>query len=488
MNVSHKTIRINLLHSVKRIRSSSSFLMTILLALFICVSSCRKFVEVDFPKQSLIKATVFTDDATATAAINDIYVQMIYGTSYSSGSAVYGLSLRAGLAADELDLYSTSLERIQYANNNLTPTTGNLNISSWSAPYQQIYKANSILEGLNSSSGLSPAVKSRLEAEAKFMRAFAHFYLVNLFGDVPLVLTTDYRVNAIIPRIPTVDIYKQIITDLKDAQSLLATDYLAADGTVTTERTRINKFAATAMLARVYLYIGDWLNAEVESTKVISFTSLYSPEPIANMFLKNSKEAIWQLGKDGGNSPDAGTFVFTGKPTNIALRPEFILLFDNNDLRKANWIINRVSAGITYYQPAKYKVTAVSPITEYSMVLRLGEQYLIRAEARAHLGKITGLNSAESDINFIRNRAGIGNTTATNETTMLAALEQERRFELFTEWGHRWLDLKRTNRADAVFGPLKGANWQTTDQLWPIPQEQILNDPAMANHQNPGYN
>ncbi|WP_316814260.1 RagB/SusD family nutrient uptake outer membrane protein [Pedobacter heparinus] len=472
-------------------RFRNKFGMTTLIICCICALSCRKFVEIDPPKTSLIKATVFTDDATATATIIDIYGQMINGAAYSSG-VVNGLSFKAGLAADELDNYSTIVDRIEYATNNLTPLTSGLNATFWLVPYQTILKANAVLEGLSASIGLTPAVKSRLEGEAKFLRAFAHFYLVNLFGDVPLVLTTDYRINGVIPRTSKTEVYQQIIKDLKDAQNLLSINYLTATGTVTPERKRVNKFAATAMLARVYLYTGDWLNAETEASKVISYTDLYGSEVIGNMFLKNSKEAIWQLGRDAGNAADAATFLIPNTaiiPANGALKASLITLFASGDLRKLNWIDSLVRPTAKYYYPKKYKVTAISPISEYAMVLRLGEQYLIRAEARAHQGsKVIGSNSAESDLNFIRNRAGIGNTSATNEATMLAAIEQERRFELFTEWGHRWLDLKRTNRADAVLGPLKGITWQTTDQLWPIPQEQILNDPAMANQQNPGYN
>ncbi|WP_316812858.1 RagB/SusD family nutrient uptake outer membrane protein [Pedobacter heparinus] len=446
--------------------------------------SCRKFVEIDPPKTSLIKSTVFTNDVTATAAMMDIYAQMVSPASYTGGSNA-SLSYLGALSADELDLYSTTPAEVEFANNNLTPLTST---SLWRSAYQQIFRANAVLEGLIGATQLTPALKSRLEGEAKFIRAFAHFYLVNLYGDVPLVLTTDYKVNAVQPRTPEAAVYQQIIIDLKDAQNLLSESYQAANGTVTTERKRLNKFAATAMLARIYLYTGNWINAESEATKVINYTALYGSEPIANMFLKNSKEAIWQLARDGGNTNDAGTFAFSTQPNSASLKPALVLSFDNADLRKANWILTRTFNSSTYYQPVKYKATALSPITEYSMILRLGEQYLIRAEARAHQpGKVMSANSAESDLNFIRNRAGIGNTSASNETTMLAAIEQERRFELFTELGHRWLDLKRTNRTNAVVAPLKGTNWQSTDQLYPVPQEQIQNDPAMANQQNPGY-
>lgn len=445
--------------------------------------SCRKFVEIDSPKSSLINATVFTSDATATSAVIDLYGQMRSGGSMD-------LSYNVALGADDLDLYLLNIADGQFASNNLMSDLSLLETRFWTIPYGRIFRSNSILEGLEVSQGITSAVKSRLEGEAKFFRAFEHFYLLNLFGDVPLILTTDYRINAVAPRTPKADIYIQIIKDLKDAQNLLNENYLSATGTTTTERTRVNKYAATAMLSRVYLYLNDWANAEIEASKIINYTPLYGGEVISKMFLKNSKEAIWQIGRPTLNTDE--TALYFGSPTtvsNAALKPSFALSFESNDLRKLNWISTKTIGANTYYTPSKYKGTNSSPVTvsEYFMVLRLGEQYLIRAEARAHQGKIIGANGAESDLNAIRNRAGLGNTSASTEATMLAAIEQERRYELFTEWGHRWLDLKRTNRSDAILGPVKGASWQTTDQLYPIPAKQLLLDPAMRDKQNPGY-
>jgi hypothetical protein len=116
-------------------------------------------------------------------------------------------------------------------------------------------------------------------------------------------------------------------------------------------------------------------------------------------------------------------------------------------------------------------------------VLRLAEQYLIRAEARANQNNIAG---AVDDINVIRTRAGLPAVSqGVSKDQCLLAIEQERRIELFTEWGHRWFDLKRTNRADAVLSTLKSPNWQSADRLYPIPQSELETDVHL--NQNPGY-
>ena len=146
----------------------------------------------------------------------------------------------------------------------------------------------------------------------------------------------------------------------------------------------------------------------------------------------------------------------------------------------------------TFYFPYKYK--AFTPNIEGMVVFRLAELYLIRAEARAQQGMLTGNNSAVADLNTIRARAA-GTTVGvlppiavTSKEDILAAIAHERQVELFTEWGNRWFDLKRTGMADVVMSvvaPQKGATWNTDWQLLPIPQNEIIANPKLE--QNNGY-
>lgn len=476
-----------------QLRYSNRFSIIAACILIGMMGGCKKFVEIDPPKTDLIKATVFKSDGTAKAAIASLYAQLV--GSYASGTAG-SITFISGLSSDELQNYNTTQAYTEFAGNQLT-ATNTQNTALWTQLYQTIFRCNSILEGLSKSTGVTPALNTQLQGEAKFIRAFAHFYLLNMYGAIPLVLTTDYRTNAVIPRTPTADVYQQIIADLKDAQGMLAPDYSFSNG----ERTRVNSFTASALLARVYLYKGEWSNAETQSTVVINKTDLYNLQPADIAFLKNSKEAIWQLIRDAGNTNDALTFYIAPAattPTNAALPNSWVQSFDPTDNRRINWIAAITSGANTYYYPVKYKNTAQAPITEYSTVFRLAEQLLIRAEARAMQNKLVGDNSAATDINAIRSRAGLTGTAATTQQQLLNVIENERRFELFTEWGHRWFDLKRwpskltpentgLSLVDDILKPLK-PNWAKEDKLYPIPQEQILNDPAMAKAQNPGYN
>jgi hypothetical protein len=135
-----------------------------------------------------------------------------------------------------------------------------------------------------------------------------------------------------------------------------------------------------------------------------------------------------------------------------------------------------------FYYPYKYKSRLSSGPAEYYIVFRISEQFLIRSEVRAYLNDLPG---SIADLNKIRNRAGLPNTLANDQSSLLAAIEAERRVELFTEWGHRWFDIKRTGRADLVLANEKGANWQPTDTLYPIPFGQIQLNQNLT--QNPGY-
>jgi hypothetical protein len=451
-------------------------LYTILIFTF---TGCKKFVDIDPPKTELVSTVIFASDAAAKQAIAGLYGPLL--TGYASGDN-FSITYLAGLSSDELIPGSDA--PMDFYNNGILPNNAAV-LTLWRDPYKEIYNANAMLEGLNQATAVTLALRQQLSGEALFLRAFSYFYLVNLYGDVPLNLTTDYRITQNMPRTSKEVVYNQIITDLKMAQELLSADYYYSDN----ERVRVNRWVATALLARVYLYRGLWSEAAAQAGNIINNESLFKLCPLNTVFHKNSTEAIWQLSRMDGNSQDALTF---SNEANATLSKTVITSFDSGDKRLSAWTNSSGFGGNTVYWPAKYKVTDIMPVAEYSTVFRLAEQYLIRAEAKAHLGNITGVNSAASDIDTIRRRAGLSATTATTREEILMAIEKERVCELFTEWGHRWLDLKRTQslitagntRADDLLKTLK-QSWQSTDTLYPIPQEEIRLNPKSI--QNPGY-
>ena len=448
--------------------------------------ACEEFVEVAPPNNKLVSEEVFNSDATARSAMTGIYNQLFLA-EFSNGSRS-SITVLSGLSADNIqNINPNVLTRMQFENNDLLADNES-NLAIWSSAYSIIYMTNAMLEGLGNSSNVSAELSDQLEGEARFIRAFTYFYLVNLYGDLPLILSTNYKENQLASRMSKNDIYLQIVNDLEVAMALLPSEY------TTGERTQVNKYAAIALSARVHLFLKDWEKAIDLSAMVIDASSTYELlNNINDVFLANSREAIWQISPIGGGGGLTQTnegSLFIIHPVfsflaSIKLRPSFATTFEGEDLRFQNWI--GYHEGEDAFFAYKYKIWNSSefPIEEYSMVLRFAEQYLIRAEAYAQTGNLA---EAIKDIAIIQQRAGLSPVSETkpniSQEELLNLIMEERRKELFAEWGHRWFDLKRTDNAGGKLSDIKPL-WETTDFLYPIPSEERRKNPNLS--QNEGY-
>lgn len=468
----------------------------IFLSLFITAPiliSCKKLIQIPPPASTVTPPQVFTSDGQATSAAAGMYYNMINSyPAFSSG----GMTIFSGLSSDELSFfYGTYPNFTQFQENLLFPDNLYISFGFWNPAFSTIYSANAILEGLAGYTGVHDSVKNELTGEAKFIRAFCNFYLVNLFGDIPLVTTTNWQKTNLLNRASKELVYQQIIADLKDAQNQLPDNYSVGGN----QRIIPNKWAATALLARVHLFKGDWSSAENEASTLINNQNLFKLSNLNDVFLINSSEAIWQLQQDNNSGPQ-----FNSTPEGNLLIPSFknsvyqpfayltqqlLNSFEPADMRRTSWVDSTDYMGIEYYFPYKYKAgpdqsSAGGGYSEYYMVLRLGEQFLIRAEARAQLDESNALD----DLNSIRNRAGLSNYSGpVDKTSILNAIYHERKIELFAEWGHRWLDLKRWGFASAAdtLSFNKGIKVTQSSLLYPIPTGELAVDPNL--NQNPGY-
>lgn len=467
---------------MKTLNKINQGILLLIASIFI---SCEDFLEIDAPDHLITSEVVFGNEEIAISAMNGIYNQL-FNSPFSSGRPG-SVTILAGLSGDVLaPVRSTNLPYIEFEKHEILPDN-NHNLSLWSSAYNMIYMSNALIEGLHNSQQISQEVREKLRGEAKFIRAFTYFYLVNLYGEVPLVLTTDYERNSLAARDAKEKIYEQIVLDLQDAVDNLSSDYLQG------ERTQVNQNTAIALLARVNLFLQNWEKAESLSSQLISQSSTYEIlENLNQVFLANSREAIWQITPKGSgsvltNTNDGSSFLIHPIFSFLAqfkLTPSFVVSLGEEDKRLTNWIGFHPGTGIYYAN--KYKIqNSTEAITEYSMVLRLAEQYLIRAEARVMRDDFEG---AIADLNIIRTRAGLEpvleiHPTLTKEI-LLDEILAERRKELFTEWGHRWLDLKRTEKAGEILG-IAAPLWQETDILYPIPAAELMTNPNLT--QNNGY-
>lgn len=454
--------------------------------MFATIISCKKLIEV--PGNSIGQITtdqVFADSLSAVNAVIGIYTGNLGSRSALSGD----VNLFTSLTSDELTSSSPTWQ--PYINNALVP--GSLSAAGggggeiWNNAYRStmIYAANACIEGIDASSTLTPTLKRRLIGECKVIRSLVYFNLTNVFGEVPLVTSTNYTINNMMPRTPVDSVYAQIIRDLNDASSKLSVSYPSA------ARARPNKYTALALLSKAYLYNKRWKEAETAASTVITSGTYTMESDLSKVFLNGSSEAIWQepgVSFNPSVTSEGNSFV----PFSPLIVPPFYLTtflksaFETGDNRNTLWTKTVTIAGKSYSFPYKYKNSnsvSTGKVESY-MVLRLAEQYLIRAEARFQLGDLAG---GAADLNIIRKRAGLANTIYTNKEDLLIALQHERQTELFCEWGTRWGDLKRTGTINAVLKAEKGDSWPADGHaaFFPIPNDQIRLNPALR--QNAGY-
>ncbi|MBD1391887.1 RagB/SusD family nutrient uptake outer membrane protein [Mucilaginibacter glaciei] len=444
------------------------FLYIILPALLVS-TACRKELNQQ-PQASLDASVGYTTKAGVEAGVIGIY-DGVQSTGYMSLNYL----IFPDMYADNIQEVGTFPTFAQVFNKTILPD--NVDIATiWNGIYVVINRANNIIAA---APNISDATfdKNRAIGESETIRAMAYFDLLRMFGGsptgfnqtgglgVPLRLKPTLSPGDAAPtaRATEAEVFAQIITDLDDAITKLP---------ATVGVGRVNLSVANALRARVQLYRGQYAQAEANATSVITSGkyTLVSGANYGTIYTaKNSTESIWELQY---NATDANSIAFyyypaaNGGRNEVSSTASLRDAFEAGDVRKP---INFSTAPAN--KQLKYSV--VSPGTDAVMMFRLPEMYLIRAEARAQQNNLTG---AIADLNVVRNRAGLANTTALTQADILTAVLKEKRVELAHE-GQRFFDLRRVNQT--------GIN-QTFRNLFPVPQSEILNSQGVVT-QNPGY-
>jgi starch-binding outer membrane protein, SusD/RagB family len=360
----------------------------------------------------------------------------------------------------------------------------------WGSIYNTIYIANFILDRLPEVEGVSTSERKRVLATAHFLRGYSYFIGLTTFGGIPLVTQTSISSNLNIPRVSATELSAFIKNDFESAIDQLTE--------VPQNAGYASNYAVLAALAKFHLYQENWSEAEDYSSLVIESGRYVLDTLFTNVVDKDfTTEAIFEVGYTINDDPGTLNNLFVGRREIIPSNQTVLALSSNESGERFASIAFRSSdlAGADNgWRVVKYGTPDAD--NNNIVVFRLAEMYLIRAEARAKLGNITGPNSAQSDINVLRTRADIWNLETKTKTftprvgivsqvQMLQIIENERLFELAFE-GHRWYDLVRTGRANSVMEAFN-SNWKDAYLLWPIPQREIQTNPALVGNQNPGY-
>jgi hypothetical protein len=369
----------------------------------------------------------------------------------------------------------------------------NLQIAStWESIYTAINRANVVIrdaERLAGEGEITPEEQSQIVGEMQFIRALAHFDLLKAFGGVPVVTTPTTTIEEIqnLPRATEAEVYTAVIADLQDAETALE----GTDG-----NSRATDLAASALLARVYLQQGNYAGAEAKASEVIGSGAYELVDDFGTLFSQErGPEAIFELDFTLNDANGLGT---ASDPTSSGQR-FYVSQSAYNALLESDTLAQEASTPAESYSDERFEATTsfernrnrlikyddVTNNADNVLVIRMAEMYLVRAEAAARLagGSAAASEQVISDINMIRERAGLPPVTDLTNEAALEEILQQRRLEFIGE-GLRFMDLKRYNLTCDLVGFCE-EDGEAFRNLWPIPLQQIEVNPSLT--QNPGY-
>jgi hypothetical protein len=493
------------------------YILFILLAFSII--SCKKFIQEDL-KGIYTSATFYKTSDEALMALTSAYNDLLFNSSdnciWVFGDVASDDAVKGSLAGDQLDIQYIDQFNVVASNSEL--------LSIWMRYYDAITRSNIVLNQVPAIS-MDANLKARILGEAKFIRAYMYFNLVNIFGSIPLKLNpplTQADIN--VPKSSVASIYEQIESDLNDASAVLPATYTASD------IGRATKGAALGLLAKAYLYEGKYAQVLTTITSIDSL-NLYMLMPVYSENFRaatqSNKESLFEIHHLRGQNPGLGNYLnqdFAPRGDSIysgyAFDPptqNFINEFEIVDTivdprldysvgRPGKKWINGEAFISSWSQTTYISKKHIQPFSEVPdatadgylsyVYLRYADILLFKAEALNELGQ-----TAESliPLNLVRKRAresylydntlaGFGivppnllpDVVATSQDVARTAIRHERRVELGLEF-HRFFDLMRYGQ-QAAEAALTGTNFTyDKDRYFPIPLNEQDNNPNLNN-------
>jgi hypothetical protein len=466
--------------------------------LFLCIGCIFTFacnILDKKPEMDITANNVIHDLRSAENALNGVYNKL--KGDKTPGMPYYGAMylILSDVSSDISQSIGTYNALIQADNFDLSPSS-EIGIGDfWAQVYKVINGANEIITDLPALTNVDQENKDNILGQAYFLRALAYFDLNRSFGGVagvygtmgvPIVLKPVRSIKDITyPSRPSIDeVYERVESDLKNSVNLLS-----GGG----EPTLASQAAAEALLSRLYLYYKqDYNLVEEYATDVINDYNYKLTENYTDIFIKeNTAGSIFELNNTTTFQSEIRNWYFPsskGGRGELVLHEEFVKLLKSRPSDDRTKLIAHSNSSDRYY-PTKYQKPSG---TDNIQILRLAEMFFNRAEARVRK-KTPNISGALSDLNVIRNRAGLADTSGSGVDSpekILHAIAVERSIEFYEE-GHRWFNLIRTGKALRVLKDIKRKNGppvslgSTGHEVFPIPQEDLdVNDNL---EQNPAY-
>ncbi len=463
---------------------------------WLMVMSCSNFTDIE-PTHSLTPNNAFKTIDDIELHLNGIYSGLQGSGYYSLAFGVLPDMMSDNLAenVESLGNYRSVVDWLYVSNDGTISGV-------WATPYSLINDCNILLGNVDNFKENATGQKNRLKGQALAIRALAHFDLLRYFGqdydrnssNLGIPIKTVASLDK--PKRNTVkEVYDQVYADLTQAITMLSSVDHAVN--TSTDRSRIDMAGANAILARVAYYAKDYSTAISASSAVINsgiplasrvdFPGIWTDDAVTT-------EVIWSITYLPGDGYVAGD-VFFAVNNRVSFKPSQALLsiYDiNNDIRYSSYFSNSTTLRPGELVISKYlgRNGAVDGLVNWK-ALRMGEMYLIRAEAYARSNQPV---QARADLNALRGQriAGYVNDNSLTGSLLLSAISVERRKELFLE-GHRWFDLRMAglgiNRGSDCKAPATACSLPASSFrfVWPIPQVELKANPNIADQQNAGY-
>ena len=471
---------------------------SILLVTFtvIFITSCEKDFLTKYPPDALSEDVYYKDANHAKAAINAAYSTLENQNLYTKYLTKLFIAPTGDVIMNNTNGYNLMNFTFDAADIHLMGTYSKL--------YEGVYRSNLVIKKVPLIE-MDATLKNRYVAEAKFLRALYYWHLTTLWGDVPLFTEPFENLNdALIAKSPKDDIYKVMIQDLLDAESVLPPTYGSADVG------RATKGAAQALLGKVYLYDENYVEAEKWLFKVID-SKVYDLIPdyslLINVNYENHKESIFevQFAEIGGGG-DVGNGLagndnpqVNGGTSNTCPTQQLVDAFEPGDPRLGFSIFREGDVFApqlttpnmnldTYkaiWSPTGYSIKkGLVPVAYVNNrgvnwpIIRFADVLLMYAEAANELDM---LDAARDNVNRVRQRASVNMPVLTEADTdtkekMFEAIVHERHVELNLEY-HRFNDLRRWGLAQEVLGSI--GYKESKNRYFPLPQEEIDINPNL---------
>jgi len=466
---------------------------TLLFALIALVSSCEEGYLEPAPKSVISSANYYTTPEQVESAVINIYdgIQGVWDFGMDENRAIQLEYYLTEMRSDNTRTKSSEGEAAQFESYSVEATNG-IVANYYQSYYNVIFRANVVLENLGAAGNMA----AKFEAEAKFLRAYAYFNLVRLYGDIPLVdcVISPEDKSTAYTRVATTEVYDLIASDLNTA----------INGLDNSSSYRASKAAAQTLLAKVHLNRGDYLEAQQLCESIVGSGNYVLEANFKDVFYNEGNgEVIFAIGYIGDSdeaqnfSPEWLNAVGRTSGVNYVTNDAKAALDAMGGDRTMYSYRNDVSQ-TTQNQVAKYipngdsalGIVATSTDPQKAgndwVVLRYADVLLLHVESILAGGASTSSAAALSSFNLIRSRAGLADDA--DGTITKQELMDERRVELAFE-NHRLFDLMRMGEAQNVlsaFATSVGVDFSSSDLLLPIPQREInLSNGAMS--QNPGY-